>query len=725
MNGRGHVRPRLKKRRKRSGPTQFVVAAAACLFPLTAIADPLDQSVDSTMIVHGILREPLRDLPGSAYLIDHEQLEMMRPLTMKEVLRRAPGVQIIDEDVLGLKLNISVRGLNPRRSGRTLLMEDGAPIQPAPYADPSAHYYPPIERIERIEFRRGSGQVLYGPQSIGGAINFITAAVPSEPETTLTLAGGEGDYRLVSLSAGLGDARFGTRLHLIEKQSDGIRLGHFSRAREAALKTRLALTGNQTLTLKASYAQEDTRLTEGGLSQARYDKNPYANPFQNDQFTLRRLALQALYDLDLSAKGTVSSQVYFSDTFRASYRQADTSIDSMVANPSTGCIGAKRLDYEGYAQFCGNKMRPRKFQFWGVETRLDHEIEIWGLDGNLTLGLRAHFEDTNRKRYNGLLANAREDTPGTLLRDDNDITTEAYSFYGQVPLSIGRWTATPGVRVEKIRTRNTALTANFAPLNRSVTQNQSLTLPGLGLTWSPSERITLFAGIHRGFAPPRPDRDYDPNLPPNAVRPERSVETEIGLRSNPLPGLGIEATLFDMHLDDLVVEGALVGGRSGTFVNAGRALHQGLELTTTLEKGPIKVSATYSNLATARFLTNAGESSANVKGNRLPYAPRNLFDLSFRYRVLAGLQAELGLNYVGDQFGNASNSVVSSADGQTGLVPARTLYRFAVNYALPNKGWSVFLSGQNLADTAYIASRVDGLFAGPRRKIVAGLKASW
>ncbi len=705
--------------------TILAVTTALCLSPLTGKAAALDETAEETITVHGILREPLRDLPGSVHLIDRDQLDMMHPLTVKEVLRRAPGIQIVDEDILGLKLNISVRGLNPRRSARTLLLEDGAPIQPAPYADPSAHYHSPMERIDRVEFRRGSGQVLYGPQSIGGAINFITAAVPTAPETTMTVAGGEGDYRLYSLSTSVGDSTKGILLHLIEKQSNGIRIGHFSRSREAALKTRWAVTNNQSLTLKATYSVEDTRLAEGGLTQARYDKNPYANPFQNDEFKLRRLALQALHDLDLNGGTKVSSQVYFADTFRASYRQADTSTDPMISNPATGCIGANRLDYEGHAQFCGNKMRPRQFQFWGAETRLDHNLDLWGLDGALTLGFRAHFEDTNRKRYNGLVANARENTLGTLLRDDNDVTTQALSAYGQFTITNGPWTATPGLRVEKFRTRNTSKVANFVSVDRKVTQDQSVILPGLGATWSPSERFTAFAGLHRGFAPPRPDRDYDPNLPPNAVRPEKSVETELGFRSVPLPGFRLDVTLFEMRLDDLVVEGALVGGRSGTFVNAGRALHQGLELYSTLETGPFLVFASYTNLATAKFLTDAGDSSANVRGNRLPYAPRTLADLTVRYSILPNLSTELGLNYVGDQFANASNSAIASADGQTGLIPARTLYRVAVDYALPNSAWSVFLSGQNLADTAYISSRVDGLFAGPRRQVVAGIKARW
>jgi Fe(3+) dicitrate transport protein len=36
---------------------------------------------------------------------------------------------VVSEDLFGLKVNISVRGLTPRRSARTLLLEDGMPIQ--------------------------------------------------------------------------------------------------------------------------------------------------------------------------------------------------------------------------------------------------------------------------------------------------------------------------------------------------------------------------------------------------------------------------------------------------------------------------------------------------------------------------------------------------------------------------------------------------------------------
>jgi Fe(3+) dicitrate transport protein len=44
---------------------------------------------------------------------------------------------VVEENASGMRLNIGVRGLDPRRSARVLLMEDGVPIALAPYGDPS------------------------------------------------------------------------------------------------------------------------------------------------------------------------------------------------------------------------------------------------------------------------------------------------------------------------------------------------------------------------------------------------------------------------------------------------------------------------------------------------------------------------------------------------------------------------------------------------------------
>lgn len=676
--------------------------------------------ISTAVVVTGILPEDLSRLPGSSAIIDQERLEAMNPQSAKEVLRLVPGVSVTEEDALGLKLNVSVRGLNPRRSSRTLLMEDGVPIQPAPYADPSAHYYPPLDRVERIELRRGSGQIPYGPQSVGGMINFVTQPAPAGPLARLRLEAGERGFSSGHLALGSGHDSFGAGMFLTRKSVDGIREGHDTDVTDAVLRARIDLGETHSLDLKLGSYAESTGLTEGGLNQARFDISPYYNPFKDDHFELDRKSAQMTHTWTPDADFSLATQIYATDLFRASYRQADTSVDPMVANPATGCTGAARTNYEVFAPLCGNKMRPRSFEIKGVESRLQWQTGALGGDILLDAGARAHFEDTDRKRYNGLTPDAREDSPGTLLRDHNQIQTNAYSGFLTAAWTRGDLTLTLGIRVEQVETTNTSLAANFVTTGLTTTHQETSWLPGAGIVWAPSDQLSIFAGVHRGFAPPRPDRDFDPNAPFKRVKSETSTETEIGVRLRPSNDSRLEATVYNMRLEDIIVEGALVGGRSGSFVNAGEALHQGLELSGDWTLGPVKLLGAYSYLATARLESDVDLGASGVRGNRIPYAPEHMADVALQLGILEGADLEIGVNYVGEQLANASNTTVASADGLSGLIPSRTLWRASLNVRLPDSDTRIFATAENLTDEVYISSRVDGLFAGNPRLLSFG-----
>ena len=707
--------------------------AACCGLPAWAqapgrpapVSAPLADPDADVVVVNGILPAELDSLPGSGLVVSRDRLEAMNPLTAKEALRLAPGVSVVEEDALGLKLNVSVRGLNPRRSSRTLLMEDGVPIQPAPYADPSAHYYPPLDRVARIEVRHGSGQIPYGPQSVGGMINFVTHAAPRGRLAQFRVEGGERGFRSAHISLGGGDEFFGAGLFLTGKSVDGIRDGHDSEVTEAVLRTRVDLDATQALDLKLGRYSETTGLTEGGLDQARFDISPFYNPFANDHFELERTSAQATHLWAPQSDLSISTQLYSSNLYRASYRQADTSIDAMTANPATGCVGAARTNYEAFASLCGNKMRPRRFKFWGVESRVDWDTQILGDDVLLEAGVRAHFEDTDRKRFNGLTPSAREHSPGSVLRDHNQISTNAYSGFVSATWSHGDLSFVPGLRIEQVEMINKSIAANFIPTSVTTRREETTLLPGLGAVWSPNESLAVFAGLHRGFAPPRPDRDLDPTAPASSVKPETSTESEIGLRLRPTVESRVEIALFDMRLEDLIVEAPPVNGRSGSFVNAGEALHQGIELSGEWTVGPVTLHGAYSYLATARFESDVDLGARGVRGNRVPYAPEHMADVALQVAVGDGLDFELGVNFLGEQFANANNTRIASADGLSGLIPSRMLWRASLNVDLPTGNSRLFARIENVTNEAYISSRVDGLFAGSPRLASVGLVSSF
>ena len=74
------------------------------------------------------------------------------------MLEHIPGIHAFSDDGIGnSRISVGIRGLNPRRSSRVLILEDGIPIQPALYVYPNMYYNPPAERIDVMQVIKGSG----------------------------------------------------------------------------------------------------------------------------------------------------------------------------------------------------------------------------------------------------------------------------------------------------------------------------------------------------------------------------------------------------------------------------------------------------------------------------------------------------------------------------------------------------------------------------------------
>jgi Fe(3+) dicitrate transport protein len=149
-------------------------------------------AITSTQIIGDT--ESQRRIPGTVDVLDRRTLETSRVFTFTEALRKIPGINVRDEEGFGLRPNIGIRGLNPTRSTKVLLLEDGIPLTYAPYGDNASYYHPPVDRFDSIEVLKGSGQILYGPTTVGGVINYITPNPPVERAGSLTLIGGSRDY---------------------------------------------------------------------------------------------------------------------------------------------------------------------------------------------------------------------------------------------------------------------------------------------------------------------------------------------------------------------------------------------------------------------------------------------------------------------------------------------------------------------------------------------------
>jgi len=144
--------------------------------------------------VIGDKADSLQKVPGSGTVVTRQEIQRADPYNMAEMLRRVPGVQVREEFGGGQRLDISVRGLEAGRSRRVLVLEDGVPISLNPYAEPDLYYAPPVERMRGIEVVKGSGSILFGPQTIGGVVNFLTLAPEDRQRAAVDFEGGNLGY---------------------------------------------------------------------------------------------------------------------------------------------------------------------------------------------------------------------------------------------------------------------------------------------------------------------------------------------------------------------------------------------------------------------------------------------------------------------------------------------------------------------------------------------------
>jgi Fe(3+) dicitrate transport protein len=665
-----------------------------------------------------IADEPAR-IPGVITVIDRRDLEGDRVFTTSEALRKAAGVNVRDEEGLGLRPNIGIRGLNPTRSSKVLLLEDGIPLAYAPYGDNASYYHPPIERYETIEIVKGSGQIAYGPSTVGGVINYVTPNPPSTPTLRLSLANGNRGYRNGELTAGGSWGPVGGLLTLMRKKGDGARDNTHSALTDVFGKITYQLTPTQDLTFRASHYGEDSQITYSGLREKEYQDDPRQNPFSNDSFEGSRFGAAMTHAWQLGGGLSIASTVYGSHFQRDWWRQSSNSAQRPNDSADAACGGMQNLQTT-----CGNEGRLRRYLTWGVESKARLSTQLGSIAADTELGLRFHSEDQERRQVNGDTPLARE---GRLV-ENNERRNQAVASFVQTHFVAGRWTVSPGIRVEQIR---------FARTNRlaAVHGQANLTeiIPGAGVSYALSDTTTFFGGIHRGFAPPRTE-DVISNATGQVVEldAERSWNMEAGVRSMIRAGLQVDASLFRMQYENQVVPASIAGGAGATLTNGGQTLHQGFELSGRLDSAALfgtqrnvftKVAWTWiptAEFAGERFSAIPGSTQISVTGNRLPYAPEQLLTAGVGYMLQNGSQFYVEAVHAGSQFADDLNTVTPTADGQRGLIDSSTVFNATVNIEVPRLGSTFFVTVKNALDRQYIVDRSRGILPASPRLIQMG-----
>lgn len=696
---------------------------------------------------------------GSTSVIDKETLERDQVFTVNEALRKAPGVYVRDEEGFGLRPNIAFRGQNPFRSTKVLFLEDGIPFNFAPYGDNDIYFHPPIERYDGIEIYKGADLTQFGPQTINGAVNYLTPKVPVEPGGFVSFMGGSRDYRngharyggMVKNVQGL--EAIGGVVDYIHKEGMANRDNTFAVVDDANLKSIIDFDARNRLTLRGDFYHQNEQGAAFGLTDAEYHKlGARYNPDKNANFTNDRWSTSATYEHSFNNDVTLETSFYWSAYERNWWRQQNEfpTENQCVSRGVASYVQDRQNGIPIDMDLCNyNSGRLRNYETWGVAPTLHVKHDVFGIESQLDAGFRAHVENQYRRMIRGSSANARDAGNGGQLIENNERYADAYSWFVQNKFIWNDWTITPGVRVESVSYERKNL------LNGTEGQN-SLTevLPSFAMTYSPIDQATLFFGIHRGFAPPRvEDAVYNDTGGSAEIGPELSWNTEFGIRATPMHGIKTELTYFHNDFDALTVLGTVGGGT--VPVAQGKALYEGIELMARADLGVVFnwVHNPYAQIAymwlptaetTQAFRCMPLSSGAlpascpggnvfgSAAGKRAPYAPESLLTATLGYSNQSGFDAHLEAAFVSEQYADFLNlengsdhpngATSNEALGGTyGKINDYVVLNFATSYKV-QKDLTLFFNMKNMLDNTYIVDRVRGIQPGMPRLVQAGFK---
>ena len=697
---------------------------------------------------------PYDELPGTSTVLDIKTIRTIDPVGTQEMLELIPGINgYADDGFSNSRLSIGIRGLNPRRSSRVLILEDGIPIQPALYVYPNMYYNPPSERIDRVEVIKGSGAIKFGPQTMGGVINYYTRRPRNDFGGRLNLKAGENGYSSIFAEfGGWRNKKFKPEVQVLFKRGDGFRENNNFQQVNGTFKLNYLKSPDENIFLKANFNFEDSNATYTGLTKFSFDKDPKFNPKKDDNFKLFRTAVDLINTKRINSRFSKSTTAFVSYFDRRWWRENDIFISASDLNSSNPTI-------QPYYN-TGNLIRTgngkdnfgilRTFYVFGLQQAYTLDRSIFGYQSRLEFGGRVYWERFIDDKQSGSNTDSRSGIyyiPAATDKDKDVIVgqshhyeTTAFSGFISESVDVNGFQVRPGLRFEIFEQER------VDRLNGSLYQDKTLyvLLPGIGFSKN-IFGLQMFGGIHRGFTPPSSGAlkilSFGSNSKTSGLdlEAEKSWNKELGLRGD-ISIINFEASAFHIGIENLVA-----AGRGTAFKNLGKVNSAGLELNALLSLSKslnilpdFHLSYTYLKTAVVdgRIISNVSGkvgSEVSIKDKELPYAPRHTLTTGISGNYFNSFSFRLDFRYVSKVYTDFENIEVEDNLGISGPISAYTFINLSADYQI-NSNYRIYFSGKNITDQVYIGSRLhsnpgqpqahlsSGILPGPRRQINIGFE---
>jgi Fe(3+) dicitrate transport protein len=714
----------------------FLLAASQVALAQTA-APAIKTSELAPLTVTGIAPDAFI-LPGSASVIEGEEFRAKGYTNIKQIAANTPGVFVRDEDGFGNFPNISIRGVDGSRSTKVTLMEDGILTAPSPYSSPNAYYAPKSGRMAGIEFLKGSSQVMYGPHTTGGVINFLSTPIPTAERQFFSrlTAGNYGNFFNHTWLGGttMTEAgKVGAIVELHSQLSDGYRVidGVGRRSgftlTEPMVKLAWEPKGNlrQRFELKVGQSDFEADETYAGLTEADLRANPDrrygSSRFDHHVAEHWRTYLKWIAEPDRSLR--LESTLYF-NKFDRNWDKLDglsgaglrTNVAEALAHGPSLAILRGDLIAGNDGAFVNNDAT-RNHEAFGWQGSVRKQFATGEVRHELVTGLRVHRDTAGGTNQRTTYA-VDDGVIGAGTRGARTFAgfqeTLAAALFVEDAIKLGALTLRPGVRYEYLDMANTTSGGAYTPVD------SEMVMGGVGFTYELNPSKMLFGGVYRGGSAANP-AGYAAG-----TRSEESLGKELGLRHRDR-ATSWELTAFHTDFKDLIAPVVGVAGAGLLPVsNGGGATSYGLEALVRHDLagaegrgyalpayfGVTWTHARFSDIEGSRLGNGAGLFAGAQEGNEIPYIPE--------WKLSAGIGFETGawggsldLSYYTASWGTGYNGNPRLVDGTNALANPTTLdgkvdglltVDLNLRYQL-TKNFKLVGGVQNLLDKRAIISR--------------------
>jgi Fe(3+) dicitrate transport protein len=655
---------------------------------------------------------------GARTIIERKQIQESGSSSVRDVLRQVPGVQVQESNGTGgsdISLNVGVRGLTSRLSPRSTILLDGVPLAYAPYGQPQLSLAPlSLGNLEAVDVVRGAGSVRYGPQNVGGIINFVSRAIPrqfaAEASVGVESASHGGGLKTTPnlFIGGTSENGLGLALLYSGTHGDGFRQSNdHTSIDDLMLKGayRISKTDDVAITL---HHFEGKGTMPGGLTTAQFAANPFQSDRPFDEFTGRRT--------DGSLKYTHNDGVnkfemlsYYTDSYRSSYLEQE----------GTGTSAGKRR----------LTTAPRNYKTFAVEPRYSRLFDSGSVVQEVSVGLRYLREEASEvAARTGYYTPSPAENAYTRTQAPYQTSkggTVAHAVYIDDRIDFGNWTVTPGVRYESFRSHNDVFTVANNRITNAIYPkiDSNEVLPTLSLLYRMSERWSLFANAGVSFGPQQYAQLAQSTT---SLHPEKAKTYEIGTHYKGEAWSG-ELTLFNINFDKELQLARSITGDVGQWTDLGATRHRGLESALRYDLADLSPSLKGLSVSGTYTYTQATSKAGAFAGRDLPFYSRQVATLGARYErgpwtFNADVYAQSKQRSPGSPDDGATYVTIEDSTGRLGNVPgyATMNLRAAYDFGKNMSNLKVAVGVKNLFDRRYFNRSVDnngGKYVGQPRTV--------